>query len=137
MIITLIFLGLLILSFVLHCLNEEYWLSDIIYGFIIVFSVIGTVGSVVCGLIIAMNFGFQEIYFNNTVYEKQVLEYRLEQQDNIAGNELLYKDITEFNNSLRSTKRLANNPWTSWFDNQKVAELDYIEIPAMGEDVKK
>lgn len=72
----------------------------------------------------------EEIEYQNTYYQKVTLEYRLENiEKNNVGNEYLYNDIVEFNNSLRSTKKWANNPWTNWFHNQRIAELDYIELP--------
>ena len=72
----------------------------------------------------------QEIQYQKYSYERETLEYRLEQLDtNITGNELLYKEITSFNNDLRGKKYWGNNVWTNWLYNQKVIELDYIEIP--------
>lgn len=71
-----------------------------------------------------------DIEYKNAYYQREVLEYRLENiEKNNVGNEYLYNDIVEFNNSLRSTKKWANNPWTNWFNNQRIAELDYIELP--------
>lgn len=71
-----------------------------------------------------------DIEYKNAYYQKDVLEYRLENiENNNVGNEYLYNDIVEFNNSLRSTKKWANNPWTNWFNNQLIAELDFIELP--------
>lgn len=72
----------------------------------------------------------EDIDYQNAYYHKATLEYRLENiEKNNVGNEHLYNDIVEFNNSLRSTKKWANNPWTNWFNNQRIAELDYIELP--------
>lgn len=63
------------------------------------------------------------------LYEKEVLEYRLENyNDNIVGNELLYNDIVEFNQNLRCAKRYHNNLWTNWYVNGKIASVDYIDI---------
>lgn len=71
-----------------------------------------------------------DIEYKNAYYQREVLEYRLENiEKNNVGNEYLYNDIVEFNNSLRSTKKWANNSWTNWFNNQRIAELDYIELP--------
>jgi hypothetical protein len=82
-------------------------------------------------MIVAINNGIaQEIQYQKYSYERETLEYRLEQLDtNITGNELLYKEITSFNNDLRGKKYWGNNVWTNWLYNQKVIELDYIEIP--------
>ena len=91
----------------------------LIVGFAIAFS---------CSLLIIKNNVIKEVDFEKVLYEKKTIEYRIEhQEDNIVGNELLYEDIVEFNNNLRLTKYWVNNPWTNWFNNDKVAQLDYIE----------
>lgn len=70
----------------------------------------------------------EEIDFQNTIYEKKTIEYRLEhKEDNLVGNEWLYNDIIDFNNRLRSEKYWSSNPWTNWFYNDRVAEIGYIE----------
>lgn len=72
--------------------------------------------------------------YNDAVYEKQVLEYRLDNLDTVGaqtGNELLYNDIVEFNKELRHAKRYVDNPWIGWFVNEKIAGLDYIEIDGL------
>lgn len=71
----------------------------------------------------------KDIRYQNALYEKEVLEYRIDSmEENIVGNEMLYNDIVEFNNELRSVKKWANNPWTNWFFNEKIATIDYIEL---------
>ena len=70
-----------------------------------------------------------DLNYQNTLHEKEMLEYRIEHmEENITGNEMLYNDIVEFNNSLRSVKKWANNPWTNWFYNQDIATIDYVEL---------
>lgn len=70
-----------------------------------------------------------QIDYEKTLYQREVLVYRLENIENdVVGNELLYNEIIEFNNDLRTTKYYANNLWTNWFFNQKIAKIDYIEI---------
>ena len=92
---------------------------------VVVFSLIG----IVLGVMIIGTQSARDLDYENKLYEKQVLEYRLEQvDDNITGNEMLYNDIVAFNNGLRRTKRLANSPWTNWFFNKDIATIDYIEI---------
>ena len=71
----------------------------------------------------------EDIDYQSALYEKEVIEYRIDNMsDNVVGNEMLYNDVVEFNNELRRTKKLANNPWVSWFYNQKIALIDYIKI---------
>lgn len=70
--------------------------------------------------------------YQKMLYEKEVIEYRIENQSsNLVGNELLYNDIVEFNNNLRDTKRHVNSPWVNWFYNAKIASIEYIEIPGL------
>lgn len=70
----------------------------------------------------------KQIDYEKMLYKKEVLEYRVEhQEDNIVGNELLYQDIVEFNNQLRNEKRFANNIWTNWFANDLVATIEYVD----------
>ena len=71
----------------------------------------------------------RDVDYQNKLYERTTLEYRIENEDaHTTGNELLYRDIVEFNNDLRKTKKWANNPWLSWFWNGDIATIDYIEI---------
>ena len=60
-------------------------------------------------------------------YQKIVLEQRLKVSDKV-GNELLYKDIVEWNNELRDCKAWRNNFFVNVFYNEKIAKMDYIEI---------
>lgn len=73
--------------------------------------------------------------YESKLYERAVLEYRLEQGEGIAGNELLYADATSFNKDLRVYKLLANSPWTNWFVSSKLASIDYISLPGVGSEV--
>ena len=95
-----------------------------------------------CGLCLGIIFTFfcliavftvqvnHDVDYANKLYEKEMLEYRIEHlDDGLTGNELLYNDIVEFNNDLRSIKKWAANPWTNWFLNQDIAALDYVELP--------
>lgn len=67
--------------------------------------------------------------YETALYERQVIEYRLENKsENVVGNELLYQDIVDYNNSLRSHKRYSDNFWVNWFFNNKIATIEYIEI---------
>lgn len=90
---------------------------------------IGALGSLlIFAFIFTININ-RDIDYQNKLYEREMLEYRIEKmEENITGNEMLYNDIVEFNNELRNTKKWANNPWTNWFNNQDIATIDYIEI---------
>lgn len=129
MIITLIVVVLFIIGIVCLILGRAYWSDafEITGVILIAISVIAL--SLVVGFIIDANAN-GDIYYQNKLYEKDVLEYRIDNiSENITGNELLYNDIVRFNNELRSIKKWANSPWTNWFNNAKVASIDYIHIP--------
>ena len=110
----LIFLGKLI----------TYWKILALYLFLF-----GIIAEIICASGIIINrFGY-DIDYQNASYEREVLEYRLDhREDEFPGNEMLYSDIINFNNKLRSQKKWVNNPWTNWFNNEKIAALDYIEL---------
>ena len=142
MIITISFISLLFIGIAIVVIDKiidektHYvtpdWLRPIGSFIITVFSV----ASVLAAVILFVNVVSKNVDYEAALYEKQVLEARLEQvQDNPynVGNEYLYHDIVEFNNNLRSVKKWANNPWTSWFNNEKIASIDYVDIPILNE----
>lgn len=133
MIITLISIGMFVAGTVLIIISNgskiRYNAREIILYIGMVCFVLGAVMGIVTGGISIGTAINEDIDYEKTIYERDVLEYRLEQLDeNMTGNELLYNDIVEFNNGLRHTKKWADNPWTSWFFNQKIADIEYIEL---------
>jgi hypothetical protein len=107
------------------CLKIASSYLDIISGVILI---VGFGAAFACSLLAISNTVTKQVEFEKVLYEKKTIEYRIEhQEDNTVGNELLYEDIIEFNNNLRLTRYWANNPWTNWFNNDKVADLGYIE----------
>ena len=130
--ISMLFLFLSISIFIIGIIicficSKKYTCSDIDlvgYGLII----IGAITSVVLATAIITVQTTKEINYQSALYEKEVIEYRLENKDkNDIFNEHLYKDIIEYNNKLRKAKKMSENLWTNWFVNDKLAEIDYIE----------
>ena len=112
---------------------NNYHLSRNIRDILNIFGSIGFIVGSICLLLCIMGILFTvvnyDIAYQNKLYEKEMLEYRIEQIDeDITGNEMLYNDIVEFNNDLRHTKKWTNNLWTNWFYNQKIASIDYVEL---------
>lgn len=68
--------------------------------------------------------------YQNALYERSVLVYRMENEE-LSGNEMLYTQIMEFNNELRTIKRWSENTWVGMLYNEKIATIDYIEIPGV------
>jgi hypothetical protein len=131
MIIVIILSVLLVLGIVgAVCLKNSWKYDDLMFACVldIIFSAVILVGCLTAILTVQLQ---SSVNAENALAEKTMLEYRLSKDKDIAGNELLYSDIVEFNNELRSTKKWANNPWTNWFNNKKIADIDYIEVPDM------
>lgn len=130
MIITLITIGIIIATVAYWVVNNRICVfADWITLSAILLTVFGIFGSIIVGTLIINAQINGDVKYQNALYEKEVLEYRIEEADkNIVGNELLYGDIVEFNNDLRTIKKWANNPWTNWFFNEDIATIDYVEI---------
>lgn len=133
MILILIFIGLLVIGVITLVVNGKFnfsWkIHDILFNIGITCTAAGLFLSFILGGIALGNAAFYDLDYQNALHEREVIEYRLDHMsENITGNEMLYNDIVEFNNKLRSQKKWANNPWTSWFNNKKIAALDYIEL---------
>lgn len=130
MIWTLIFIGILIIGIICIVVGNYlgYSFGGLLVGGVFTTVVSGFVLVVFIGMIIGVN-ATADMDYQSKLHEKDMLEYRIERmEENITGNEMLYNDIVEFNNDLRAVKKFANSPWTNWFNNQKIASMDYIEL---------
>lgn len=125
MIITILGILLLVIGITLLAIGND---NDALLGCGVGGIFIGGFTTVMCIIFILCTQIGKEVDYQNALYEKEVLEYRIENMEsNITGNEMLYNDIVEFNNELRSTKKWANNPWLNWFFNEDIATIDYVE----------
>ena len=132
MIITLIVFAIVVIGIIFVIIGKktsdwirENWISFV--GWVL--TITGIVVSLFIAASIISKTNTCELNYQNVMYEKEMLEYRIEHiEENITGNEMLYNDIVEFNNELRNTKKWANSPWTNWFNNQDIASIDYIEL---------
>lgn len=128
MIITLITIGIVI-GMIACFIIADRTCNDLAFVIGFVLAIIAFFAVLFTGIGIIDAQANENIYYQNVLYEKEMLEYRIEHiEENITGNELLYNDIVEFNNELRSVKKWANSPWTNWFYNQDIATIDYIEL---------
>lgn len=130
MLITIISLGLLVVGVLLSIIGWCYYdwrLSLCLTSAITV--AVGGVATLTCSLLILTVQIPAQVDYENKLYEREMLEYRLSQKEaNEIGNELLYNDIVTFNNELRSVKQYSDNVWVNWFVNQKIATIDYIDV---------
>ena len=139
MIITILSIVILAVGILMTYIDKHAYKRSCPYWVYPVSCILITVGAIVLFFSAILILG-QVINLNDeyeaAVYEKQVLEARLDHlEDNpySVGNEYLYHDIVKYNNNLRHVKYWANNPWTSWFNNHKIASIDYIDIPILNE----
>ena len=133
MIITLMGLGLLVVGIVLTIIINkkvvDSWDRGNWHFVSVPMIMVGSVLTIIAIAFIINNATTCELNYQNALHTRDMLEYRIEHmEENITGNEMLYNDVVEFNNELRSTKKWANNPWTNWFNNQDIATIDYIEF---------
>ena len=134
MIITLIGLGLIVIGIILAIIDDKVYIKNYesrnaIECLKFVFIIFGIVMTIVTSTFVLVNVSTYDVDYQNMLHKREMLEYRIDHmEDNITGNEMLYNDIVEFNNELRSEKKWALNPWTDWFNNKDVASIDYIEL---------
>lgn len=128
MLITLIGLATLIIGIVLWVVGEKccgYDNCSLIIGAII--TILGILWFSTCMIVICMVQVPKQKDYESMLYKREVLEYRLEhKEENTIGNELLYNDIVDFNEQLRSAKKWSSNIWMNWFNNDKIATIEYI-----------
>ena len=130
MLIIIVSLVLMVISIVVCRYGDNhYYVHDLINITSYVVSIFSTAIFIVAISFATANSITKETNFQNMLYEKQVIEYRIENKEsNVVGNEMLYNDIVAFNNKLRKEKKWATNPWTNVFWNGKIASIDYIEL---------
>lgn len=133
MIITLIAIGILILSIILIVLCEkviinDYIIEDISVGLLIV----GIIASLLIGTVIfATHIGIENSIYNSKL-ERESLVKRVEcinsNYEDVSKSDVI-KDVYEWNKMVHNAQYWSNNPWTSWFWSQKyVDSLEYIEL---------
>lgn len=131
MIITLITIAILIAGIVLIFKFDVLDWRNSLGSSLLAIGVIATTVIAILFFVIQVP---KQVNYENAVAKREALEYRLEhREENIVGNEMLYSEITEFNNGLRGKKRYADSPWIGWFVNDKIAEIDYIDYMQGGD----
>ena len=128
MIITLICVAVLILGIILMRLyNGPLWghAAVFITGIILL-----TCGIVALAVILPMIGKAQigkQVEYDIVLLEQQNLQDRIDDENfRVVGNEMVYHDALELNKKLAKVKYWSKNPWTSWFHNDLLADIDYI-----------
>lgn len=130
-------LGVLAIAIVLHIAYNCWWNSpDCFLAISMVSYIIGCGLVVVCGIACITCSVSNDIEYQQELHKREAIVYRLEHLDseeNLLVNGGVYDDIVEFNNNLLTYKTWTHNPWVGCFLTDKVAELDYIELPNGGQ----
>ena len=125
----IIFLTLLVIAIILLVINEIKWWTDIVNMICVPLIILLSIGFLVASISALSTQILKQKNYEEVLYKKQVIEYRLENQhQNLVGNELLFDDIVGLNNDLRNHKRYCDNFWIGIFYNDKIATIDYITI---------
>lgn len=134
MLLTILSGGVLIVGIILIVIGRDDWDVNVKTILGILLTLIGGVVLVILSVLAIITAATKDKVYQDMLYQREVLEYRLShEEENTIGNELLYSDIVEFNNELRSDKTYSDNIWINWFFNDKVATIDYIEIQEISE----
>lgn len=135
MLLTILSGGVLIVGIILIVIGRDDWDVNVKTILGILLTLIGGIVLVIFSVLAIIAAATKDKVYQDMLYQRKVLEYRLShEEENTIGNELLYSDIVEFNNELRSDKTYSDNIWINWFFNDKVATIDYIEIQEISEE---
>lgn len=127
MIITIICAVCFIVGIILALVNDEYWYNDAIEVISFILIVAGGIGLILCILIIIITHINVEAQLQALQNTRDMLIYRLEHINELpAGNEMLYSEITEFNNQLYENIINSRNPWINWFYNSEFNNIPLI-----------
>lgn len=102
----------------------------------IVLTVIGGVSTVILLIILSCTRSpiSEQMYYDQMVEKREIIVYRLEHENaSLDGNVDLYQDVLNFNYTIRDHKYWSDNIWIGIFHNQKIQDLEYIELPGKSE----
>lgn len=87
---------------------------------------VSTLSFVMISIIFVIGWISIPLDYQNDVETREYLEQRIARCDNKIPDSL-YKDISEYNEDLKTSKQLNNNIWTDWFVTDKYDNLEYIK----------
>ena len=133
MIITLILIVLFLFCWALYVKADGYF-DEETFPLVGMF-VIGTLLTISLAVVLIVRIT-RDVEYEKMLNEREIIEYRLEliEQDELDtyAEIQLYSDIVSYNRRIIDAQRWASNPWTSWFFNQKIADMDIIILPERG-----
>ena len=138
MILTLIFIGMIILGIVIIKIDNSTCLDsalDIAENIFILFGSIFLI-TAICVIIITNITANNTIQRNKINYDGLCKRYEIIKSDyeDVSKSDVI-ADITAWNMKVYNTKYWSENPWTNWFNPKKIADnLNYIPLEAESED---
>lgn len=130
MILTLLFIGMIILGLIFIKIDNTTCLDLDIGGCVI--TVFGIAFLSISAIIIIMSHAMADntIQKNKIDYEGLCKRYEIIKSDyeDVSKSDVI-SDITAWNMKVYNTKYWSENPWTNWFNPKKVADnLNYISL---------
>lgn len=129
MILTIIFLGITLLGFML---SKKYYNSDFLEFFGPICTIFGSLFLIVSiiAIIVSHAIAPKIIQENKIDYDGLCKRYEVieSEYEDVSKSDVI-ADITAWNMKVYNTKYWSNNPWTSWFNPKEIADnLNYISL---------
>lgn len=136
MILTLIFIGMLLLGLIFIKIGvTTYTDIDVAGGIIVVFGSVFLIISAIT-IIVSHACANNSIQKNKIEYEGLCKRYEIVKSEfeDVSKSDVI-GDITAWNMNVYNTKYWSENPWTNWFNPKRVADnLDYIPLDEESEE---
>ena len=131
MIITIIFLGMVLLGIIILKQDNTYY-NDHLEFFGMINSIFGSVGLIIAILVIIIShiMAPRNIQKNKIEYDGLCKRYEIvkSEYEDVSKSDVI-ADITAWNMEVYNTKYWADNPWTNWFNPKEIADnLNYISL---------
>ena len=131
MILTITFLGIILLGIIFIKLAEKYY-NDFLEIFGGINVVLGSICLIISIIIIIISHTTAQKFIqqNKLAYDGLCKRYKIikSEYEDISKSDVI-ADITAWNMEVYNTKYWTYNPWTNWFYPKKIADnLDYISL---------
>ena len=137
MILTIIFLGMILLGIVSIILTKKSYNEFLYYNefleifgcIIILFGSFCLIISIIV-IIVSHIFAPKIIQENKLAYDGLCKRYEIikSEYEDVSKSDVI-SDITAWNIEVYNTKYWTDNPWTNWFNPKEIADnLDYISL---------
>lgn len=127
--ITLFILGGVFCRISIILTDKGYTTIEDIFGFLgIGFFVISLIIIATCSTLIIISHTCGKFEVKEARDQRSAYVMLLKENKNVIVQNQLYKDIVEYNTTLRKKKHYSNSPWTNWFYPDGWNEIEEIKI---------